>query len=141
MTKPFIYFAGSIRGGRDDQSLYQVIIGLLSQFGEVLTEHIGNKDLTEEGELNLSEQAIYCRDLDWIKKADIFIGEVTSPSLGVGYEIGMAESLKKPIICIFRRVDGKSISAMLQGNKNIVCLEYKDPAELPGLLSQYFVGI
>jgi len=32
-----IYFAGSIRGGRDDAMLYQRIIALLTEYGEVLT--------------------------------------------------------------------------------------------------------
>jgi hypothetical protein len=35
-----IYFAGSIRGGREDAALYLEIIEYLKTFGEVLTEHI-----------------------------------------------------------------------------------------------------
>ncbi len=37
-----IYFAGSIRGGREDASLYLQIIDYLKTFGEVLTEHVGD---------------------------------------------------------------------------------------------------
>lgn len=41
-----IYFAGSIRGGRDDADLYHRIIEQLQAYGTVLTEHVGAKDLS-----------------------------------------------------------------------------------------------
>ena len=44
-----IYFAGSIRGGRDDKELYLEIINLLGKYGKVLTEHIGDKTLSAMG--------------------------------------------------------------------------------------------
>ena len=37
-----IYFAGSIRGGREDAKLYKKIIHHISCHGEVITEHVGN---------------------------------------------------------------------------------------------------
>jgi 2'-deoxynucleoside 5'-phosphate N-hydrolase len=45
-----IYFAGSIRGGRDDVNLYFEIIDYLKSFGEVLTEHVGDNSLSSNGE-------------------------------------------------------------------------------------------
>lgn len=44
-----IYFAGSIRGGREDAQLYHRIIGLLQRYGTVLTEHVGDPSLVESG--------------------------------------------------------------------------------------------
>ena len=40
-----IYFAGSIRGGREDAATYQRIINYIKRTDVVLTEHIGNNDL------------------------------------------------------------------------------------------------
>jgi len=40
-----IYFCGSIRAGRQDAELYHRLINQLRTYGEVLTEHVGNKDL------------------------------------------------------------------------------------------------
>ena len=40
------YFAGSIRGGRDDVELYRELIKYLQAFGRVLTEHIGLDSLS-----------------------------------------------------------------------------------------------
>lgn len=47
-TKRFIYFCGSIRGGRDDAALYKCIIDQLKQYGEVLTEHVGDANIMEK---------------------------------------------------------------------------------------------
>ena len=44
-----IYFAGSIRAGRSDAKLYSRIVQLLKKYGTVLTEHVGNPNLTIEG--------------------------------------------------------------------------------------------
>ena len=37
-----VYFAGSIRGGREDANLYKQIIEYIQRSHKVLTEHIGN---------------------------------------------------------------------------------------------------
>lgn len=47
-AKRFIYFCGSIRGGRDDAALYRRIIDQLKQYGEVLTEHVGEANILEK---------------------------------------------------------------------------------------------
>ena len=43
------YFAGSIRGGREDAELYRDLISYLQNFGKVLTEHIGLDSLSSSG--------------------------------------------------------------------------------------------
>lgn len=47
-TKRFIYFCGSIRGGRDDAPIYKRIIDQLKVYGEVLTEHIADPNIMEK---------------------------------------------------------------------------------------------
>ena len=79
-----IYFAASIRGGREESNIYIKMIKYLESFSSVLTEHIGSQELTSDGESLLSDKSIYKRDLLWLKSADCVIAEVTSPSLGVG---------------------------------------------------------
>jgi len=122
-----IYFAGSIRAGRGDQDAYSKIIEYLKKYGQVLTEHIGDGNLTDLGEKNISEQEIYERDLSWLREADVFIAEISTPSLGVGYEIAKAEEWGKRILCLCRKPEnGKKISAMMTGDKNIILKEYND---------------
>ncbi len=131
-----IYFAGSIRGGREDKDLYLQIITLLGDYGTVLTEHIGNKELSHTGE-NLPTEFIYQRDIDWLNQSDVVVAEVSTPSLGVGYELGRAE-IKKPVLCLYREQEGKSLSAMIDGNKNMQVERYKDLSDVKKILEEFF---
>ena len=120
-----IYFAASIRGGREDQNKYNELIRFLSPKVEVLTEHVGDSSLEQAGEQNLSDKEIYQRDLEWLESADAVIAEVTNPSLGVGYEMGIAEKLGKPILCLFDDSDhNRTLSAMISGNHKITTFRY-----------------
>ena len=109
-----IYFAASIRGGRDDRQLYERLITFLNQQHHVLTEHIGNPNLTADGETELSDQEIRNRDVAWLTASDVVVAEATHPSLGVGYELAMAEQLKKPTIILYRPQVAR-LSAMIAG--------------------------
>lgn len=130
-----IYFAGSIRGGREDKDLYLEIINYLKEFGEVLTEHIGKTTLSEMGEHEVTEEYIYNRDIQWLEEADIVVAEVTQVSLGVGYEIGYTEN-KKPVICLYRPQDGKRLSAMIAGNPKLKVIQYNNLEELKPKLKE-----
>jgi len=44
-----IYFAGSIRAGRDDADLYARLLEQLKKYGTVLTEHVGSTTI-EKGQ-------------------------------------------------------------------------------------------
>ena len=100
------------------------MISYISQKGEVFTEHIGNINFDSQGEKNKTSKEIFIRDISWLKASDIIIAEVTIPSLGVGYEIGLAQMMKKPILCLYRKQKNRYISAMLLGNDNIDCHYY-----------------
>lgn len=130
-----IYFAGSIRGGRQDKDLYKEIIILLSKFGTVLTEHIGFVDLADAGE-NIPAAEIFNRDINWLKESDVVVAEVTQPSLGVGYEVATAELIGKKLLCIYR--NGEKLSPMVRGNKNILVKEYVELVELDKIFTDFF---
>jgi len=119
-----IYFAGAIRGGREDAQLYENLIAYLKEKGEVLTEHIGNTNLSWKGETTSKDEEIYNRDIKWLQSADIVVAEVTTPSLGVGYELGIAEKLNIPVLCLYRPDKNNRLSAMVSGNSIFTCREY-----------------
>ena len=121
-----IYFAGSIRGGDEDREIYHILIKRLQQFAEVLTEHVGDAALTDQGEATKSDDEIFQRDVAWINEADVIVAEVTIPSLGVGYELGIGESLGKPVICLYRKRDRRQLSAMIGGNPWFQVQVYQD---------------
>ncbi len=130
-----IYFGGSIKGGRSKVEDYKKIVDYLKTIGTVLDEHVADPNLQSSGE-SITSTEIYNRDVSWINECDILIAEVTVPSLGVGYEIGYAESLNKRIICLYQ--NDESISAMIKGNNSITHIPYDDVAELLTKLSTYF---
>ena len=135
-----IYFAGSIRGGRNDKELYFEIINHLQKYGEVLTEHVGNINLTESGE-NLPDNSIYKRDISWISEADVLVAEVSTPSIGVGYEIREAEREGKDTICLYRNSSEKKLSAMISGNEKSKIIVYDSLEKLTSEIDSYFSNL
>ncbi|HSS20682.1 MAG TPA: nucleoside 2-deoxyribosyltransferase [Pyrinomonadaceae bacterium] len=132
-----IYFAGAIRGGRDDAALYHAIVLQLRQFGEVLTEHVADTELGVLGQ-DIGDRNIHDRDLDWLKAADVLVAEVTTPSLGVGYEIGKATEWGKRVLCLYRPTEGRALSAMIAGSPRVAVCEYQSVADLERLILQFF---
>ena len=132
-----IYFAGSIRGGRGDSSLYLKIIEYLKNFGEVLTEHVGDNLITSSGENTLDDTAIHDRDIDWLIEANIIIAEVTNPSLGVGYEIGRAIQYNKKIMCLYREFENTRLSAMISGSDKVINIKYNNLEDLKLLIDKH----
>ena len=127
------YFASAIRGGREKVDICIKINELLEQYGEVLDKHVANPNVNDL-EKNKSFEDIYNRDTNWLNECDILVAEVSTPSLGVGYEIAYAEKLGKRIICIYD--ENINISAMIGGNKTIELISYKDLDELITKLSE-----
>lgn len=133
-----IYFAASIRGGRDNQEACQKIIPYLKKFGEVLTEHLADPKLSYLGE-PLPAKDVYNRDMDFLREADVLIAEISVPSLGVGYEIAKAEELGKKILYFCKKFeDGSKLSTIIEGNSNLIIKEYSDLEEVFQKIDEFF---
>lgn len=132
-----IYFAGSIRGGRSDHKLYAQIIELLRRHGEVLTEHVGSSALSAAGEDEPSRN-IHDRDIAWLRTAGLMVAEVTTPSLGVGYEIGKASEWGIPTLCLFRPSSARSLSPMIEGCPGVTTERYTSAEDLPSIFERFF---
>jgi nucleoside 2-deoxyribosyltransferase len=136
MTK--IFFSGSIRGLRDKQETYLELIKHLNIYGTVLTEYVSDPKLSSYGDNKRSNHQIYDRDVSWINESDIVVAEVSTPSLGVGYEIAYAEQLGKKILCLYRKQTDKKLSAMINGNKKIITKEYETIEEATMYIDNFF---
>lgn len=132
-----IYFAGSIRGGREFSESYYQIIQLLGDFGRVFTEHIGDRENIIRDDKGLSDHEIHDRDMNWLERSDIFIAEVSVPSLGVGYEIGNAIHFEKPVLCLYKKDAASRLSAMISGSKDLALYEYSDLGEIPSVVRRF----
>lgn len=118
-----IYFACSIRGGRDDAETYAQLVRHIKTKAEVLTEIFADGKLTASG-MNLPSSEIWAKDIAWVKEADAVIAEVTNPSLGVGYEIAKAEEWNKPVLALFRDDGSRKLSAMIGGAPGVTNQSY-----------------
>ncbi len=109
-----IYFSGAISGGRDDLPAYQHIVAHLQASGAIVpSAHVADPAVLSR-ESSESPRDVYQRDISWIEQSDAMVAEVSTPSLGVGYEVGYALHIAKPVLCLYRR--GLFISKMITGN-------------------------
>jgi nucleoside 2-deoxyribosyltransferase len=76
-----IYFACSIRRGRDDTTTYAALVAHIMTRADVLSEASAASSLTDKG-MNKPSSVIWRTDTDWIRAADGVIAEVTNPGLG-----------------------------------------------------------
>ena len=125
-----IYFSGSISGGRDHEGIYQHLVAHMQALGHnVLSAHVADP-VALEAEKDLPPREVFERDVHWVKDCDAMIAEVSTPSLGVGYEYGLAVQLGKPVLCVYR--SGLRMSKMITGNPapNLNLAVYSAEAEL-----------
>ena len=116
--------------------MYYEIVQQLQKHGEVLTEHVGDTELGVLGQ-DIGDRKIHDRDLEWLQSSDCLVAEVTTPSLGVGYEIGKATEWGKPVLCLYRPEERRSLSAMISGSNRVTLKEYQNPSELPEIFEQF----
>ena len=136
-----IYFACSIRGGRDDQLIYQELVNIIKTNAELLSELFSDKNLSDQGHTDMTDTEIWKRDLDWLKGANGMIAEVTSPSLGVGYEIAKAEEWGVKVLALYRPKKGKRLSAMIAGSPNLKVVEYQSPSEVNQIIKDFITAL
>ncbi len=132
-----IYFCGSVTGGREFQQNYSELIEFLKTKGTVLTEHLGNKELSDRGE-DLPDRIVFERDMKWLEQADIVVAEVSVPSLGIGYEIATAEKQGKTIIALHHNNADKRLSRIIGGNPKIKMVFYEKIEEAKKELEKVF---
>ncbi|MDR7435198.1 MAG: nucleoside 2-deoxyribosyltransferase [Armatimonadota bacterium] len=125
-----VYFAGAIRGGRQLQHIYQLMVSWLQERGvEVLTPHVADPEvLVKEASLLPTPEAIYHRDMSWLVACDLVVAEVTVPSLGVGIELATAATFGKPILAFCQ--EGTALSALVAGNPHIHVIWYREVEDL-----------
>lgn len=124
-----IYFSCSIIGDRQFQHVFAHLISYLKELGhQVLTERFAEADIREKDGL-IPAGEIYRRDMEWLEESDAIIAEVSSPSIGVGYEIGCAAMMQKKTLCIYQ--EGQKVTKMILGNDHpcIQTSSYRNPEE------------
>jgi nucleoside 2-deoxyribosyltransferase len=133
-----IYFACSISGGREFESVYQDVVSALGADGhQIPTAGLAQPGVTEEARLD--PRIVYERDTAWIRACDALVAEVSVPSHGVGYEIGYALGQGKPVLCI--ALKGRKVSKMITGNPHpLLRVEFYSTVAAGILLTRDFLN-
>lgn len=131
-----IYFACSIRGGRDDADIYAELAAYIRTKATLLTEIFADGKLTPQG-MNKPSADIWATDITWVKESNAVIAEVTNPSLGVGYEIAKAEEWNKPVLALFRNDGNRKLSAMIDGSPNTRTIYYTTVGEAQSAIDDF----
>ena len=136
-----IYFACSITGGREFESVYQEFTdSLLSDGHEVPTAHLAGSNVMALEKV-VEPREVYDRDVAWIRACDVLIAEVSVPSHGVGYEIGYALEQGKTVLCLAQA--DRMVSKMITGNSHpsLTVKFYRDAAEGVAFIRGFLSGI
>ena len=115
----------------------KIYIGHLRNFDflEELYKPIMNSRLYEKHEFifpHLTNERFNSKEV--IEQSDLFIAEVSRPSLGLGIEIGRAEMKNKKILCIYNEKYKKPSSLKYV---NVDIFAYKDKEDMVCKLEEY----
>jgi nucleoside 2-deoxyribosyltransferase len=133
-----IYISGSIYGGREKVETYKKLISNLETYGEVFDKQIAEEKVIENEQFQNDEE-IFLELEKNLKSVDVLFAEITIPSLGVGYELGLADALNKKIIAIYDETITSKVSTMIRGNKRIKLIPYKKINEILDNLDKILV--
>jgi 2'-deoxynucleoside 5'-phosphate N-hydrolase len=138
-----IYLACTVRGDRGAIRVARLLADLLEQLGHtVLTRHLLLDDV-EAQEGQLSERAVFERDLQWLEAADVLIAEASGSSYGVGFEvgyvIGRAAQTGQHVLLLYDAARRPFVSRLIAGNTHRACTTYpyRDTEDLRRFVEVY----
>lgn len=135
-----IYLSASIRGGRIYQPTYAALVVMLERYGEVVNADLAAVD-ADVHDAPRPVREIYHRDMLRLFNVNAVVAEVSTPSLGVGYEISEARKLKLPVLCLYLRSAAQDLSAMIGGNPDLTVMTYGDLDEARRHIGQFFTDL
>lgn len=131
-----VYLACTVRGDRGGVAAARAVAGRLQALGhEVLTTHLLNEQADAE-EAQLTEEAVYRRDIEWLSSCDVLVAEASGSTFGVGFEVGYvlgrAAQTGQRVLLLYDRARRSAISRLITGNCDEACtsLEYGSIDEL-----------
>jgi nucleoside 2-deoxyribosyltransferase len=126
-----IYLCAPIIANRDLQKARLIAKTMWSLGCEIISDWV----IEEDPGYSLPPREVFERDVEGIKKCDLLVAEVTTPSHGVGMEIMLAHTLGKPVVCLFRK--GVKISHMILGLTEATLIEYYSEREMGEKLRRF----
>jgi len=139
-----VYLACTVRGDRGGVAAGRAICERLQRSGHtVLTSHLLD-DNVETAESQLSEAAVFRRDLEWLTACDLLVAEASGASFGVGFEVGYvlarAGQTGQRVVLLYDRARADRVSRLVVGNVHEACATfgYGSLDELVAFIDQRF---
>ena len=136
-----IYLACTVRGDRGTLEAARRISRGLARLGhEVLTGHLLGENV-EQAEAQLTDAAIFKRDIGWLDECDALVAEASGSSFGVGFEVGYvlarAPATRQRVFVLYDASRRSSISRIIPGIVHPDCwiLPYHSIDEIDALLA------
>lgn len=109
------YFAASVRGKENYVENYEKIVSTLEGLGySVYSDHVLKNDVKKiDSQTKLDVEKVYKQLNENLKKSDLVVAEVSTPSVSVGHEISEALMMGKPVIML--HVEGGNRAMLLEG--------------------------
>ena len=97
-----VHFAALVDGNRSNY--FKIIDSIKKQEHELITEHYLNRTVEEiENESFNESKKFHSEFINWMKKADVIIYEITKNDINAGYELSFAMAMKKPVILLYEK--------------------------------------
>jgi nucleoside 2-deoxyribosyltransferase len=123
-----IYLACTVRGDRGGLAIARALADAIEDRGHtVLTRHLLEDD-ADASEAQLTERAVFERDMRWLESADVLIAEASGSSYGVGFEvgyvIGRSSESKQRVLLLYDAARRDRVSRLIAGNSHPSCTTY-----------------
>jgi ubiquinone/menaquinone biosynthesis C-methylase UbiE len=115
MTGPRVFLSIPVQGVRLDQAVYEAIIDALTSAGALIVNAEVNRPPDMDDLAAVSPQVVHDHNRALLDSAAAFVTEISRPSLGVGYEIAVAEERLLPILALCQTALLPQSSAMIRG--------------------------
>jgi nucleoside 2-deoxyribosyltransferase len=137
-----IYFACSITGGRQDETIYMKLVeSMLKDGHEVPTALLAGPEVSTLESRAHPALEVYTRDTAWIEAADAMVAEFSTPSHGVGFEIAYALHRGIPVLALHD--ESRTVSKMILGNtmQGLSIRSYQDEQQALEQLNAYLATL
>ncbi len=115
-----VYFSATITENETLKSMYRLMLEYLKKNNHKVLDY-GSDKLTPTMIISqdYDELKEKYRELDsYLKNSDVYIADISEPSVGIGYEISQAILLRKPVLALkYQKAPYHPLST-IKGNKN-----------------------
>jgi dTMP kinase len=132
-----IYFGAAVSLERAEYlPLYKKIVTEIEKLGhEVLSKHVIDPSIDPTGGLKPSE--LFEREVETVQQADVMVAEVTAPSWGTALLMEKALDQGIPVLALFYKDNGHSLSIMIEGH-NELYVDHYTKSNLKSVLKKNF---